>query len=200
MTSGKWVGDCFLFTNSQGRLNYSVSGQIQTLVHLETSSGGGTVHSILGYLAKEDRVFLVDKAMNITSYKVMLAMLQYQTAVVRGDFDAANELLPIIPETEYLVVAKFLEAQGFKEEALAVTTDPDHKFDLAAELGQLELCRELVGDVPPDEAETTETQSKWKRLADLALAQSNFELAESAGENQECIMARARGGWPLVPF
>jgi len=180
VTSGKWVGDCFLFTNSQGRLNYSVAGQIQTLVHLETSSGGATVHSILGYLAKEDRVYLVDKSMNITSYKIMLAMLQYQTAVVRGDFDAANELLPMIPESEYLVVARFLESQGFKEEALSVTTDVDHKFDLALELGQLELGLELMGNIPADESETTESQAKWKRLSDLALSQSKLELAESA--------------------
>ena len=59
----------------------------------------------------------------------MLAVLQYQTAVMRGDFDSANVLLPNIPESEYTKVARFLESQGFKEEAFAVTTDPDHKFD-----------------------------------------------------------------------
>ena len=180
VTSGMWVGDCFLYTNAGGRLNYSVSGQIQTLVHLESGGGSANAYKILGYLAKEDRVFLVDKNINVISYKVMLAMLQYQTAVVRGNFDKANELLPLIPETEYLTVARFLEAQGFKEEALAVTTDPDHKFDLAMELGQLSVALELVRAIKGDELETTDTMNKWKKLSDLALSKSDFALAEEA--------------------
>lgn len=139
ITSGQWVGDCFIYCNNAGRLNYSVGGKIQTLVHLDTNSSGATMHSVLGYLAKEDRVYLVDKSLNIVSYRVMLAVLQYQTAVMRGDFDAANELLSSIPESEYTTIARFLEAQGFKEEALEVTTDDDHKFDLALDSGRLTL-------------------------------------------------------------
>ena len=61
ISSGKWVGDCFIYVNNKGRLNYSVGGQIQTLVHLDTSGAGTTVHTVLGYLAKEDRVYLIDK-------------------------------------------------------------------------------------------------------------------------------------------
>eukprot|EP00520_Triparma_pacifica_P000280 CAMPEP_0118664034 /NCGR_PEP_ID=MMETSP0785-20121206/17778_1 /TAXON_ID=91992 /ORGANISM="Bolidomonas pacifica, Strain CCMP 1866" /LENGTH=1017 /DNA_ID=CAMNT_0006557875 /DNA_START=18 /DNA_END=3071 /DNA_ORIENTATION=- len=183
VTSGKWVGDCFIYTNGAGRLNYSVAGQIQTLVHLETGNSGVTVHNIIGYLAKEDRVYLIDKSNNVVSYKVMLAMLQYQTAVVRGDFDAANELLPMIPETEYLTVARFLEAQGFKEEAMSVTPDNDHKFDLACELGQLDIALSLMSEVDAEEAESTDTQAKWKKLSDLALNKGMFDLAESAAES-----------------
>lgn len=180
ITSGKWVGDCFIYVNSSGRLNYSVGGQIETLVHLETSAGGQAQHSILGYLAKEDRVFLVDKALNIISYKITLAVLQYQTAVMRGDFDAANELLPNIPESEYTKVARFLESQGFKEEAFAVTTDHDHKFDLALELGQIEVAHQLLLETPEEDKDSTETEAKWKRLSDAALKDTNFELCEAA--------------------
>lgn len=180
VTSGKWVGDCFIYMNNSGRLNYSVGGQIQTLVHLETSSSGTSKHSILGYLAKEDRVYVVDKSLNVSSYKVMLAVLEYQTAVMRGDFDSANQLLPSIPETEYTTVARFLESQGFKEEALAVTTDPDHKFDLALELGHTEIAHSLMNEIREDERDSTDTMAKWKRLSDAALKDSNFELCESA--------------------
>jgi len=180
ITSGKWVGDCFIYINNAGRLNYSVGGQIETLVHLETSAGGQTQHSVLGYLAKEDRVYLVDKSLNIVAYKVMLAVLQYQTAVMRGDFDSANVLLPNIPESEYTKVARFLESQGFKEEAFAVTTDPDHKFDLALELGQTETAHALLLETPDEEKDSTETQSKWKRLSDAALKENNLELVEAA--------------------
>jgi len=180
ITSGQWVGDCFIYCNSGGRLNYSVGGKIQTLVHLDTNSSGHTMHRVLGYLAKEDRVYLVDRSLNIVSYKVMLAVLQYQTAVMRGDFDAANELLPSIPESEYTTVARFLESQGFKEEALEVTTDPDHKFDLALELGKIEVAHELLQQTPVEEKDSTETVGKWKKLSDAALKTSDFELTEAA--------------------
>lgn len=46
---------------------------------------------------------------------------------------------PHIPEAEYANIARFLEAQGFKEEALAVTTDLDHKFDLSMQLNRLDV-------------------------------------------------------------
>jgi coatomer subunit beta' len=180
ITSGKWVGDCFIYVNNVGRLNYSVGGQIQTLVHLDTSAGGTTQHTILGYLAKEDRVFLVDKNLNVVAYCVMLSVLQYQTAVMRGDFDAANELLPNIPESEYTKVARFLESQGFKEEALAVTADPDHKFDLAVELGHIDIAHAIILETPDEDKDSTETMSKWKKLSDCALKDTNLELCEAA--------------------
>jgi len=181
ITSGKWVGDCFLYANNVGRLNYSVGGQIETLVHLDTGAGGTTQHKVLGYLAKEDRVFLIDKTLSVVSYKVTLAVLQYQTAVMRGDFDAANELLPAVPEDEYTKVARFLESQGFKEEALAVTKDPDHRFDLALELGQVDLAHSIVLETPEEDIESIDTQTKWKRLSDAALKDTNLELCEAAG-------------------
>lgn len=180
VSSGKWVGDCFIYLNNGGRLNYSVGGQIQTLVHLDTSAGGTTKHTILGYLAKEDRVYVIDKSLNISSYRVLLSVLEYQTAVMRGDFDAANELLPAIPESEYTTVARFLESQGFKEEALAVTNDPDHKFDLALELGQIDVAHMLMEETVEEEKDSTDTMAKWKKLSDAALGVSNFELCEAA--------------------
>jgi len=180
VSSGKWVGDCFIYLNNGGRLNYSVGGQIQTLVHLDTSAGGTTKHTVLGYLAKEDRVYVVDKSLNISSYRILLSVLEYQTAVMRGDFDAANELLPAIPESEYTTVARFLESQGFKEEALAVTTDPDHKFDLALELGQIDVAHMLMEETAEEDKDSTDTMAKWKKLSDAALGVSNFELCEAA--------------------
>lgn len=180
ITSGKWVGDCFIYVNNVGRLKYSVGGQIETLVHLDTTSGGATRHTVLGYLAKEDRVYLIDKSLNLLSYSVTLAVLQYQTAIMRGDFDAANEILPNVPEPEYTKVARFLESQGFKEEALEVTTDPDHKFDLSLELGKTDQAHGILLQTPEEDKDTTDTQTKWKRLSDAALKDTNLELCEAA--------------------
>ena len=53
---------------------------------------------------------------------------------MREDFDTANEVLPAIPKESRARVAHFLEKQGFKKQALAVTTDPEHQFDLALQV------------------------------------------------------------------
>ncbi len=34
VSSGQWVGECFLFTNEARKLNYVVGGEVMTLVHL----------------------------------------------------------------------------------------------------------------------------------------------------------------------
>lgn len=131
--SGVWVGDCFVYTNHANRLNYYVGGKVVTVAHLDKP-----LH-VLGYLPKENRVYLVDKSQAISSYKLQLSILRYQTAVVRGDFEDANAILAEIPEDQYNAIASFLEAQGFKEEALMVATDPDQKFELAIELQRLDV-------------------------------------------------------------
>ena len=43
--------------------------------------------------------------------------------------------MPSIPRDQRSRVAHFLEKQGFKEQALVVSTDADHRFDLALNLG-----------------------------------------------------------------
>lgn len=176
--TGTWVGDCFLYTNAGGRLNYYVGGEVMTLSHLEQKM------YMLGYLPRENLVFLMDKMKNVYSYTVSLVMLEYQTAVVRRDFETANAILPKIPQDQMDYVARFLESQGFKEEALALSTDPDQKFDLAVQLAKLDVARDIMLQEIDQKAGaaagemSTETQHKWKQLGDLALNDFQFSLAE----------------------
>ena len=170
--TGMWVGDCFLYTNNTQRLQYYVGGQIMTLCHLDSPK------YMLGYLAKEDRVYLMDKQLNVVSYKVLLAVLQYQTAVVRQDFAVANALLPSIPESELSNVARFLESQGYKEEALVVSRDPDQQFELALDLKKLSVATDLLAAIRKEDKDSMDTQNKWRKLGDLALVKSDFALAE----------------------
>jgi coatomer subunit beta' len=169
--TGQWVGDCFLYTNGAGKLEYYVGGEVMTLCHLNHHM------YLLGFVPKEDRVFLIDKTYNIVSYKLLLCVLNYQTAVVRKDFEVANSILPSIPKSELAAVAKFLESQGFKEEALAVSTDPDHRFELSLDLKKLDVAHNvlLTGCVDDD---STESMSRWRRLGDLALSQGEVALAQ----------------------
>lgn len=162
---GQWIGDCFIYTNSQNRLNYCIGTQVVTISHLDRH------FYLLGYLPRDNRVYLVDKNMVIVSYKLNLGVINYQTAILRGNIEAAQTILPKIPQDQYERVAQFLESLGYLPQALEVTVDPEHKFDLAVQLGELAVAHEMAKKLNQDH--------KWKQLGDLALSKCNFELAES---------------------
>ena len=46
---------------------------------------------LLGYQPKENRLYLGDKELNIISYSLQLSVLEYQTAIMRKDFDTADK-------------------------------------------------------------------------------------------------------------
>mmetsp|Transcript_24398 Transcript_24398/g.39600 ORF Transcript_24398/g.39600 Transcript_24398/m.39600 type:complete len:1055 (+) Transcript_24398:341-3505(+) len=177
--SGQWVGGCFLYTNSSGRLNYCVGGEVMTLCHLDRQM------FLMGFVARENRVFLIDKNRIVVSYVLLESVLQYQTAVVRRDFELANEILATIPKEKYNDISRFLESQGFKDVAYEVAFDPDQKFELALDLERLDNALEIMQTqiVPQGLSDDVETQGRWKRLGDLALAGGNLALAEECAVN-----------------
>ncbi|XP_041949813.1 coatomer subunit beta' isoform X3 [Alosa sapidissima] len=177
--TGLWVGDCFIYTSSVNRLNYYVGGEIVTIAHLDRTM------YLLGYIPKDDRLYLGDKELNIVSYSLLVSVLEYQTAVMRRDFSMADKVLPTIPKEQRTRVAHFLEKQGFKQQALAVSTDPEHRFELALQLGELKIAYQLAVEA--------ESEQKWKQLAELAISKCQFGLA------QECLHhAQDYGGLLLL--
>lgn len=128
---------------------------------------------LLGYMPKENRLYLGDKELNIVSYSLLLSVLEYQTAVMRGDFEAADKILPSVPREHRTRVAHFLEKQNFKELALSVSTDNEHKFDLALQLKDTKTAYQLALEA--------QSEQKWRQLAELAMALCQFELS------QECL-------------
>mmetsp|Transcript_23414 Transcript_23414/g.41412 ORF Transcript_23414/g.41412 Transcript_23414/m.41412 type:complete len:687 (+) Transcript_23414:75-2135(+) len=126
--TGHFVGDCFIYTNAAHRLCYFIGGQTITLAHLDRPM------FLLGYLVKENRVYLMDKQYNVVSFKLLMSVLVYQIAIVRKDFEQAEECLREIPVEQHNKLARFLEGQELKDLALKVSRDPDHRFDLALQL------------------------------------------------------------------
>ncbi|KAJ8687564.1 hypothetical protein QAD02_023358 [Eretmocerus hayati] len=169
--TGLWVGDCFIYTNSVNRVNYFVGGEIVTISHLDRPM------YLLGYVPKDNRLYLCDKELSVVSYSLLLSVLEYQTAVMRKDFDTANKVLPEIPKEHRTRVAHFLEKQGFKKQALAVSTDPEHRFELALALEDLDTAHEL--------AKEANSQQKWRQLASLATQQGKLTLVRECLENAE---------------
>uniref|UniRef100_A0AAX7TX01 Coatomer subunit beta' n=1 Tax=Astatotilapia calliptera TaxID=8154 RepID=A0AAX7TX01_ASTCA len=177
--TGVWVGDCFIYTSSVNRLSYYVGGEIITIAHMDRTM------YLLGYIPKDDRLYLGDKELNVISYSLLLSVLEYQTAVMRKDFSTADKVLPTIPKKQQTRVARFLEKQGFRQQALAVSNDPEHKFELALQLGELKTAYQLALKV--------ESEQKWKQLAELATTKCQFSLA------QECLhQAQDYGGLLLL--
>ncbi|KAL7299310.1 hypothetical protein TKK_0007889 [Trichogramma kaykai] len=162
--TGVWVGDCFIYTNSVNRVNYFVGGEVVTVSHLDRPM------YLLGYVPKDNRLYLCDKELSVVSYSLLLSVLEYQTAVMRKDFDTANKVLPTVPKEHRTRVAHFLEKQGFKKQALAVSTDPEHRFELALSLEDLEVAHEL--------AKEANSQQKWRQLASLATQQGQLNLVK----------------------
>ena len=68
---------------------------------------------------------------------------------------------------------------------MAVTCDPEHKFELAIQLADLRAAYEL--------AKESQSEAKWKQLAELAVRRCEFGLA------QECLhQAQDFGGLLLL--
>merc|ERR1719204_2055729 len=166
VTSGAFEGDVFFYTNQSGRLNYLIGEKTVTVAHLDKA------YYILGYFPKTNRCYLMDKNYNIIAYKLQLELLFYQVAIVRDDFEEAEEVLKEIDESHHTKLARFLEQNGHHELALGVTKDPDHKFELALNLKNIPLAREFIEEGPSPE--------KWRQLTDTALEEFEYDVATEA--------------------
>lgn len=90
-----------------------------------------------------------------------------------------------MPKDQNNKIARFLEGQGYKEKALEVATDPEHRFDLALSLGDLQQAVTI--------AREQDTEHKWKTVGDAALTNWDVKLA------QECfVKAKDLGSLLLV--
>ncbi|RKO97028.1 Coatomer, beta' subunit, partial [Caulochytrium protostelioides] len=175
--SGCWVGDCFIYTNGAHRLNYLVGTQTATLAHFDEGM------YLLGYLSRDHRVYLVDKDFRVKGFSFPLSLIAYQTAVLRHDMAQAQQVLPTIPRALLGKVARFLEGQGHQAEALAVAVDPDHRFELAIGLGELQVASAIAEAMPPPQTEM------WRQIGDAALKAWDYGLALRAYEQAEDLHA-----------
>ncbi len=148
---------------------------------------------LLGYIPADNRLYLGDKELSVVSFQLLLSVLEYQTAVMRRDFETADKVLPTIPKEQRTRVAHFLEKQGFKQQALAVSSDPEHKFELAVQLGDLKVAYDLACEA--------QSEQKWKQLAELATASSKFDMAQECLQRAQdfggLLLLATSSGWKL---
>lgn len=164
-TSGTWAGDCYIYTTSTNRLEYVVGGKVNTVAHFDKPL------FVLGYIAANNRVYLMDKEYQIVSYTLSLLILEYQTAILRDEPDVAETILRRIPKADHNAIARFLEGQDKLDLALEVSKDPEFRFDLAVQLKRLDLAFEIASQV--------DSEAKWRQLADLSMTDlAKLSIAE----------------------
>nr|CCC89588.1 putative beta prime cop protein [Trypanosoma congolense IL3000] len=161
-----WVNDCAVFVNQAHRLNYYIAGEINSIGVLSRDQ------YLLGYLNKENRVLCIDKETNITSYLLRVNVIECMAAVTRQDFPTVEALLPSIDTGDRLPLARFLQSKNCLELALDVTTEEDHRMELAIQLGRMTLAEEI--------AQKSSSIGHWKQVADAALGKGMLQLAEKA--------------------
>ncbi|OLL22779.1 Coatomer subunit beta' [Neolecta irregularis DAH-3] len=165
VSSAIFLGDAFIYTTAS-KLNYLVGEQVNTVTHFD-----GTMF-LLGYL--HGRVWLADKDISVSGWKLTREVLEYMTFIGRGDMDSANEMLARIDKSEINKVARFLESLGHDELALQIASDVELQFDLSLKLNKLYVAKEI--------AEKERSESKWRLLGDSALKVWDFVTAKEAFE------------------
>jgi len=171
VVSGTWVGDCFVYVSQAQRLLCLVAGSQETIAHLDR------IQYLLGYLPDQSKLYLIDKELNVTPYTLHLALVEYQSAIMKKDFQTAETYFQQLPESLHNRVARFLENQGFAAEALQISKDDEHRFELATQLGKLQMAADIIVNISAQANPAMPPRGKWKSLGDVALEQGDFSLA-----------------------
>jgi len=184
VVSGLWVSDCFVYVSQSQRLHCLVAGSTETIAHLER------IQYLLGYMPDQSKLYLVDKELNVVPYTLHLALVEYQSAVMRGGFDAAAGFFAQLPESLHTRVARFLQNQGYLDKALEVSKDDEHCFELAMQLGKLEQAADYILKLAAQPNQTVPPRGKWKSLGDVAMEQGDFVLAKRCFLEAKDLSAR----------
>eukprot|EP00914_Ancora_sagittata_P011167 GHVO01021761.1.p1 GENE.GHVO01021761.1~~GHVO01021761.1.p1 ORF type:complete len:419 (-),score=73.82 GHVO01021761.1:273-1529(-) len=181
--SAIWVADCFVYVTAHGRLETLTAGRVENIAFLDQAQ------HIVGYYNDSNRLYIIDRAYNLTSYELNQALIRYESAVYRGDIELADRCFQELPPRLHNRAALFLEHQGLKEKALEITTDNNQQFRIALELGRLQTCASTIVTALKEAQATTGTRSlamqsqielqygRWKQLGDVAITAGNIQLA-----------------------
>ncbi|OHT04375.1 WD repeat protein [Tritrichomonas foetus] len=151
-----------LFYSENTKINRFVSGVVQSTATLKSPA------DILGYLPRDNLLVLADQQRKIIGINLPYTLIEFEASVAEGEEPDPED----VPEEYRSRCAKFLKQIGQKELALSVTSDPSMKFELALELGKLDIAQQTATDA-----------SMWKRLARAALNCGDFEMSKLSLKN-----------------
>ena len=118
---------------------------------------------------KGRNVYCLDRAAKPTIIPIDPTEYRFKLALVKRDY---SEMLNII-KTSALVgqsIISYLQKKGYPEIALQFVQDPQTRFELAIECGNLEVAVEM--------AKQLDKPKLWQRLSTEALAHGNHQIVE----------------------
>lgn len=149
-----------------------------TLNHLKYSLLNGD-HGILKtlentvYLVRVQgaKVYALARGGSVEVIPIDPTEYRFKKALLSKNF---NEVLRIIKNSQLVgqSIISYLQQKGYPEVALKFVEDPQTRFDLAIECGNLEIAEE--------NARIIDKTAIWKTLGDEALDQGNHQVAELA--------------------
>jgi coatomer subunit beta' len=188
--SGHWISrDAFTYATCN-RICYWIGGQNFTIAHCDSTL------FIIGYFSKEGKIYAVDKEVEFFSFTLCHHVIDYQSAVIEGDLEGADQILPLIASSHLGKVALFMESAGHLLKAFEITPDLEHKFELALAMRELKMAKQVIEEQTSESCKEIDAsvminprqqpanyspiQPKWRQLGDLALEELKFALAEEA--------------------
>lgn len=125
--------------------------------------------------AQNESVACINRGGTVKVLKIDPTEYRFKRALVNNDF---NEVLRII-KTSQLVgqsIIAYVQNKGYAEIALQFVQDPQTRFDLAIESGNIAVAHE--------QAKILNNAATWKILVEEALAQGNHDVVEDVYQRQ----------------
>lgn len=123
------------------------------------------------YITKiiQNRVYCLNRAGEVETVVIDPTEYRFKRSLVNKNF---NEVLRIIKNSNLVGqnIIAYLQKKGYPEVALQFVRDPETRFDLAIECGDLVIAE--------TEANKLKDNSIWERLGQEALNQGNIEIVE----------------------
>ncbi|KAJ0961511.1 hypothetical protein J5N97_002015 [Dioscorea zingiberensis] len=143
-------------------LLHEINGESHTGLWVTTMFHLDRPMYLLGYLASQSRVYLIDKEFNVMGYTLLLSLIEYKTLVMRGDLDRASEVLLTIPKNIIIVSLTSLSLVACKRMLWKAT----------------DLTINLIWPYSLTIAIEVQSESRWKQLGELAMSAGKLEMAE----------------------
>ncbi|PHJ17469.1 coatomer subunit beta -2-like [Cystoisospora suis] len=110
-----WISEALLYTTGQGRIKSWCGGKVEVIHHMHAGGGGGRACNsfLLGYVAEQNRLYLIDRDLGLSACTLYAAFIDYKVAIANKDYEGAQEYLPLIPPELHDGIAKFLFSKGY---------------------------------------------------------------------------------------
>lgn len=170
---GFWYNDVFFFNDATNTVYMiTTTGQTDVIAHTDKQM------TLVGYVAKTERLFLCDNDYNFVSYSIPLSIIDFiinatnvaemRNAQVEEEEDNESIDISIVPEEWKPKMCTLLEKLGLYKEAMQLCDNDDKKFDLAIKLNDTKVAVEI--------ARKTNSYSQYAHLTGITMKSGEIDL------------------------